>query len=512
MDKIEITIFKNIFQSICDEMGKILQFSAFSPNIKERKDFSCALFHRGAESFAFGSHIPVHLGAMPLSVQSALREFDLQRGDMLILNEPYRGGTHLPDITLLAPVFFQNEFRFVVANRAHHSDIGGMKAGSMPLASEIFQEGLIIPPMKLVRRGKIDSQIMDFILANVRTPEERRGDILAQIAANNRGINRLTESSKKYGIRDIERYAGKLVDYTERLFRSFIEDLPDGEYRFEDQMDDDGFGTFDLPIHVRIVIKGSDIRIDFSGTSPQVRGGINANLAITYSACLYVLTTLLGEEIPINSGIMRPVELVVPPGSLLKAEKPAAMAGGNVETSQRIVDVLLGAFSGILTDRIPAASQGTMNNISFGGEGFAYYETIGGGAGARPGARGPSGVHTHMTNSLNTPVESIEIDFPVVIEEYRLRRGSGGKGRYRGGDGLIREYRFLQDTQVSILSERRRHPPYGLQGGNPGRRGKNQLVRKKRTLTLGGKENIKAKAGDRLIIKTPGGGGFGETG
>jgi len=511
MDAIEITIFKNIFQSICDEMGKILQFSAFSPNIKERKDFSCALFTSKTESFAFGTHIPVHLGAMPLSVKAAVDEIEFKEGDMVILNDPYRGGTHLPDITLISPVFHNNRICFFVANRAHHSDVGGMKAGSMPLASEIFQEGIIIPPVKILKEGKINNEIFEIILSNVRTPFERKGDVMAQIASNKRGIQRIKENINKYGMKKISEYSKNLIKYTEEIFRSFIKKIPDGKYCFKDYIDDDGFNEKNILIEVCISINNNKIKIDFTNSSKEVRGGVNANRAITYSACLYVLTTLLEETIPINSGIMRPVELILKKGSILDAKKPSAIAGGNVETSQRIVDVLLGAFSKALPEMIPAASQGTMNNISFGGKGAAYYETIAGGTGAGPGYNGIQGVHSHMTNSLNTPVESIEVDYPVLIEKYSLRKNSGGNGKYKGGDGLIRSYKFLEEGEISILSERRRNKPYGLNGGTGGKTGENLLIKKNgKRVKLNGKVNIKIKKNEKLIIKTPGGGGFGK--
>jgi N-methylhydantoinase B/oxoprolinase/acetone carboxylase alpha subunit len=510
MDAVQITVFKNIFQSISDEMGKILQYSAFSPNIKERQDFSCALFTANGESFAFGTHIPVHLGAMPLSVEQALAELTFHPGDMVIVNDPYRGGTHLPDITLISPLFVKGKAVFFVANRAHHSDVGGMKAGSMPLSSEIFQEGLIIPPVKIKKEGRLDEELLQLIQANVRSPQERRGDLLAQMAANLRGISRIQETIDRYGLGQVERYAGYLIDYTETVFRSFIGEMPDGEYRFEDVLDDDGFDARDIKIALRLSISGDKLVFDFGESSPQVTGGVNTNRAVTYSAVLYVLTTLLGEEVPINSGTMRAVDLLLPPHSVVNASKPAGLAGGNVETSQRLVDVILGALAGALPGRIPAASQGTMNNVSFGGADYAYYETLGGGTGAGPGFNGSSGVHSHMTNSLNTPVEAMERQFPVRINRYSLRRGSGGKGKYRGGDGLIREYQFLSDGQLSILSERRKRPPYGLKRGGEGRRGVNTLVRANKTEVLNSKVNIGVKTGDVLRIKTPGGGGYGK--
>lgn len=512
MDVIYITIFKNIFQSISDEMGKILQFSAFSPNIKERKDFSCALFTASGESFAFGTHIPVHLGAMPLSVEVAISEVIFEEGDMVILNDPYRGGTHLPDITLIAPVFYNKRIAFFVANRAHHSDVGGMKAGSMPLSSEIFQEGIIIPPLKILKRGNINQDILDLILTNVRSPLERRGDLLAQIAANKRGQQRIHESIEKYGFRKIKEYAKFLIDYSENIFKSFIKEIPDGQYVFEDYLDDDGFEETDILIKVCIQVRGDKVIVDFSGSSAQVRGGVNTNRAVTYSSVLYVLTTMLAEDIPINSGIMRPVDLLLPEKSIVNATKPSGLAGGNVETSQRIVDVLLGAFSKAIPEIIPAASQGTMNNLSFGGKDFAYYETIGGGTGAGPGSDGVSAVHSHMTNSLNTPVEALERDFPVLIENYSINRNSGGEGKFRGGDGLVRSYRFLDDGQASILSERRKRSPYGLSGGSPGCKGENILIRNGKKIHLRSKVNLEIKKNDILLIKTPGGGGYGKKG
>ncbi|MCP4150009.1 MAG: hydantoinase B/oxoprolinase family protein [bacterium] len=497
-------------------MGKILQYSAFSPNIKERKDFSCALFTAEGESFAFGTHIPVHLGAMPLSVKAALEEITFENGDMVVLNDPFRGGTHLPDITLIAPVFRAGKPVFFVANRAHHSDVGGMRAGSMPLSSEIFQEGIIIPPVKLIRKGSTDKEILNFILANVRTPLEREGDLLAQAAANKRGIKRLEEYIEKYGFEKIDRYSNWLIDYTETLFKSALREIPAGQYSFSDILDDDGFDASDIVITVCLDVNKDNISIDFSGSSHQVRGGINTNDAVTYSAVLYVLTTLLDEEIPINSGIMRPVELKLPPSCIVNASKPAGLAGGNVETSQRITDVLLGAFSKAVPGRIPAASQGTMNNLSFGGPGFTYYETMGGGAGAGAHFDGESGVHSHMTNSLNTPVEALEIDFPVEMMNYSLRADSGGAGLFKGGDGLIRSYKFLENAHVSILSDRRRNQPYGLAGGAPGLCGENILVSPgegeapMNHCVLGSKVNVDVNAGEVLIIKTPGGGGYGK--
>lgn len=516
IDPIELELFKNKFISISEEMGAVLGRTALSPNIKERKDYSCALFTRTGETFAQGSHIPVHLGAMPLSVQAALQSIDFSEGDLVILNDPYRGGTHLPDITCISPLFHQGRLIFLVANRAHHADIGGMTPGSMPLATEIYQEGIILPPVKLVRRGQLDEALLALILANVRTPEERRGDLLAQMAANEKGLQRLREIIAEYGPEKVDFYAAALQDYTEKFLRQTIANIPDGTYSFTDFMDDDGLEPQPVKIGVKLIIERDWAIVDFSDSSPQVAGNINANLAVTTSAVLYVFRSLVEEDIPFNTGLLRPLEIIVPQGSLLNATFPSATAGGNVETSQRIVDVLLGALAQAIPEKIPAASSGTMNNIAFGGfdpslgRRYAYYETIGGGMGAGPGRAGLSGVHTHMTNSLNTPIEALEIYLPLKIGEYRLRRRSGGRGRWRGGDGLIREYEFFTPVQLTLISERRQFAPYGLQGGSPGRPGKNTLIRGKRRLKLGSKVNLKIYPGDKLRVETPGGGGYGQ--
>ena len=514
-DPIELEIFKNIFISISEEMGAVLGRTALSPNIKERKDYSCSVFNSRGETLAQGSHIPVHLGAMPLSVQAAIRQTGFEEGDIVILNDPYRGGTHLPDITCIAPVFIVRRLAFFVANRAHHSDVGGMTPGSMPLATEIFQEGLILPPVTLVRRGIMNDDVLNLILANVRTPDERKGDLLAQAAACDVGLRRIVEAVEKYGLSKILRYASLIQDYTERFMRDAIRAIPDGDYRFQDWMDDDGITDDPVKIRTEIRIRGSRAVIDFRGSSPQVKGGINANAAVTFSAVLYVFRSLIEEDIPINTGLMRPIRIVAPPGLIVSAQFPAATAAGNVETSQRIVDVLLGALSKAIPGRIPAASSGTMNNIAVGGydpvkkKNFAYYETIGGGMGASSSRPGLSGVHTHMTNSLNTPLEALENYLPIRIRRYALRAGSGGSGRNQGGEGLIREYEFSIPAQVTVMSERRKFPPYGLAGGRPGRPGKNVLLTGKKRIPLKSKANIAVRPGDILRIETPGGGGYG---
>ena len=518
IDPIEFEIFKNLFVSIAEEMGVTLCRTGFSPNIKERLDYSCAVYDRHGETIAQGDHMPVHLGAMPLSVRAAIDHVAMEPGDVVMLNDPYRGGTHLPDITLVAPVFIGREKRpsFFVANRAHHSDVGGMSPGSMPLARELFQEGLIIPPVRLVRRGDIVADVMAMLLANVRTPDEREGDIAAQIASNRVAEKRLREIVGRYGAKRVHGYAAALQDYTERVIRAAIRRIPDGEYTFTDALEDDGFGSTPIRIRVAIRIDGETARVDFTGSDPQATGGVNANLAITLSATLYAFRCLVNDDVLYNSGVRRPVEVIAPEGTIVNARMPAAVAGGNVETSQRITDVVLGALAQALPAVIPAASQGTMNNVTLGGvhprtgRPFAYYETLGGGMGGRNGQRGISGVHTHMSNTRNTPVEAIEHYLPVVITEYALRRGSGGAGAFPGGDGLVREYEVQCPTSVTTLSERRRSQPYGAVGGAPGTSGRNTLIRRDgRVEVLGGKARIELEAGDRLRIETPGGGGYG---
>jgi N-methylhydantoinase B/oxoprolinase/acetone carboxylase alpha subunit len=514
-DPIELELFKNVFIAVSEEMGAVLGRTALSPNIKERKDYSCSLFNAKGETLAQGSHIPVHLGAMPLSVQAALKDVSFEKGDLVILNDPYRGGTHLPDITCISPVFLGRRLSFFVANRAHHSDVGGMTPGSMPLATELFQEGLIIPPLKLYSRGRMNKGVFDLLLSNVRTPDERRGDLLAQFAANEIGRARLEEAVARFGAEKVRLYSDLVQDYTEKFLRETIRTIPGGVYAFEDLLDNDGISARSLKIGVRVTIRGDSAVVDFSPSSPQTEGGVNANFAITTSAVLYVFRSLVEEDIPFNTGLMRPLEIVAPKGSLVNAEFPAACAGGNVETSQRIVDVLLGALAKALPDRIPAASQGTMNNIAFGGHDpgrnkhFAYYETIGGGMGAGLEAPGLDGVHTHMTNSLNTPIEALENYLPLKIRRYGLRKGSGGKGLFRGGEGIVREYEFHVPTALTIMSERRRFAPYGVRGGGPGAKGRNTLISRGRETALGSKVNVKLRPGDVLRVETPGGGGYG---
>jgi N-methylhydantoinase B len=528
IDAAELEIFKSLYHSVAEEMGAALRRSAFSPNIKERRDYSCAVFDGKGRAVAMGDHMPVHLGSMPMSVAAAIEALPLGTGDIAMLNDPYAGGTHLPDITLVMPVFAaksspvrdrRNRAKplFYVANRAHHSDIGGAQPASMGLSEEIYQEGFRIPPVLLARGGVIQRDVLTLLLGNVRTPREREGDLTAQVAACRLGGRRLLEAFAKYGVPKIGIYLEALQRYSARLMRAALARIPEGDYRAEDFLDDDGFSRKPVRLRVRIEIRGGRATVDFTGTSPQCRGSVNAVLAITHSAVFYVFRCLLGEDAPACTGLMRPIEVRAPEASVVNARPPAAVAAGNVETSQRIVDVLFRALAQALPGRIPAASSGTMNNLSFGGlnprthEPFAYYETVAGGMGARPTMDGLSGVHTHMTNSLNTPIEAFETAYPVRIRRYSLRRGSGGAGRFRGGDGIVREIEFLTDVRGSILSDRRRIPPYGLAGGQPGKRGSNQLLKAGKTMTLPGKAIFETPRGSILKIETPGGGGWGRT-
>lgn len=517
IDPVELEHFRQILTSIPEEMGAVLRKAAYSPNIKERRDYSCALYGARGETLAMGDHMPVHLGAMPASVEHAIADAPLEPGDVVVLNDPFRGGTHLPDITAVSAVYVQGRRRpaFYAAARAHHSDVGGMSPGSMPLAREIYQEGLRLPPLRLVRGGRTDEQLLRLILANVRTPEEREGDLRAQLAAMARGEIRLRELTARHGLARIETLGAALVSYSERMMRAALASLPRGRFAFEDTLDDDGAGGGPVPIRAAITLDARGALIDFSGSSPQREGPVNANLAVTTSAVFYVFRCLLREDVPATAGLLRPLRIMAPEGTVVNALPPAAMAAGNVETSQRITDVLLGALAQAIPERIPAASSGTMNNLSLGGwdprrgRRFAWYETIAGGMGASAAHPGQSAVHTHMTNSWNTPVEAFEHDYPLRIRAYRVRRGSGGPGARRGGDGIVREFEFLTPADVTLLADRRLRPPYGLAGGGAGAPGISLLRSKGATRRLPGKTTLRVAAGDCLRIETPGGGGFG---
>ena len=512
---IEVEVFNKLFTSIAEEMGIILRRSSFSSNIKERCDFSCAIFDQRGELAAQAAHIPVHLGAMPKTLESVLRKVSLAPGDIIIVNDPFQGGSHLPDITLIEALHDeQGNVLFYLVNRAHHADIGGKTPGSMGFSTCLGEEGVLIPPTCLHRSGHPDDQFLTNFLKQVRNPAERQGDLRAQIASLKRGKMRLSELLGKYGSEHIFTILDQLKEYGEQLMRDCIHRLPDGCFRFTDYLDNDGLDQSHIAISVNLTIQGDRVLVDFSKSGDQVATPLNTVQAVTISATMYVFQCLLGEGYPVNQGSYRPISIQTRPGSILDCLAPAPVAAGNVETSQRIVDTLFGALAKALPDRIPAASCGSMNNISIGsakGENnpYTYYETIGGGMGARPGKPGLSGIHTHMTNTMNTPVEALEHSFPLQVEKYALRRGSGGRGRFLGGDGIIRTYRFLDEGRMSLLMERRSLAPYGLAGGLSGKKGKSVLVRGGKRKKLAGKTNLTARKGDRLVIKTPGGGGWG---
>ena len=524
MDPISLELFRHRFAGVAEEMGVTLRRTGYSPNIKERLDFSCALFDAEGRMIAQAAHIPVHLGAMPASVQTILARFSSwEPGDAVIVNDPFEGGNHLPDITMISPVFAPtsgagraDQPDFFVASRAHHADVGGMSPGSLPLSTEIYQEGIIIPPVKLYKAGVLDGDLLRLILRNVRTPDERRGDLAAQRAAAAVGDQRLRELVDTHGYDLVMEYAHHLRAYSERLTRAAIADWPDGVYRFEDVIEwveEDRVAL--LPIRVVATIDGDEITFDFTGTADVMRGALNAVIAIVQSACYYVVRCLVGDDVPVNAGCFAPVHVIAPDNCLVNAHSPAAVAGGNVETSQRITDVVLGALAQALPDRIPAASQGTMNNLTIGGQRagglpYAYYETIAGGMGAAAEGDGLSGVQVHMTNTLNTPIEALEMAFPFRLARYALRTGSGGAGLRRGGDGIVREYVLTAPATVTMLSERRAVAPWGLAGGGAGARGRNLLIRADgRVEELPSKFTRHLEPGDRLRVETAGGGGWG---
>jgi N-methylhydantoinase B len=511
VNAIELEIFRHLFASIAEEMGVALMRSAFSPNIKERRDFSCAIFDASGEMVAQAAHIPVHLGATPLSVRAAIEAVEMGPGEHVVLNDPYAGGTHLPDITVVSPVFDDaGEIRFYVTNRAHHADVGGITPGSLPLSHSIEEEGIRIAPTRW------SDELAAQIASESRTPEERKGDLRAQIAANLRGIKRLRDQLALRGD-ELLSAAASLQDYSERFMRRIIGEFPDGEWRFEDCLDDDGHGHGPLTIRCRLAIDDERATVDFTGTDGQTEGPVNVPRAVTLSAVLYVFRCLAPAELPSNGGYMRCVEVVTEPGSLVDAEYPAAVAVGNVETSQRITDTVIGAFAQALPERMPAASCGSMNNVMIGGtdtrngrsESFAYYETIAGGSGAGEGYEGANAVHTHMTNTLNTPVEALEHAYPFRVVTYAVRRGSGGEGRYRGGDGVVRAYAFDSKATVTLMTERRDRAPWGLAGGEGGRAGRNLLRRGGEETRLANKCTVEVEPGDEIVIETPGGGAWG---
>jgi|MEHZ01.5.fsa_nt_MEHZ011508430.1_19 N-methylhydantoinase B len=507
MNAIDLAIFVSRVESICAEMGAILQRAAFSPNIKDRLDFSCALFDSEGALFAQAAHIPVHLGSMAYAMAGIIEGVEWQPGDMLVVNDPFLGGTHLPDVTMVAPLFVDGQLVSFVANRAHHANIGADAPGSMPLSNHMDQEGLLIPPTIFVRGGEWVSEILEQLTG--MPGSDTSGDFAAQVSANKKGVVRLGDLIETMGS---ERFADGVVainDYGEKLASSALARMPEGLYKFSDTMDNDGFAAVSIPISVSLDISSAGINVDFEGTSAQVAGNINCPLSVTAAAVYYAFRCLLPEQTPNCAGTYRCISIKAPANCLVNASRPAATAAGNVETSMRLVDVMLGALAEVIPNEIPAASQGTMNNVAMGARdaqlSWDYYETIGGGMGACRQRHGLSGVQCHMTNTLNTPIESLELHYPLRIERYQLRQGSGGEGAFKGGNGLIRDFRFLADTDVTLLTERRVIGPWGLEGGAAGQCGKNLLDGE----LLPAKVQFRAEQGQVLSIETPGGGGYG---
>ena len=510
MDAIDLSIFSNRIDAICEEMGVVLRRTAFSPNIMDRLDFSCAIFDAEGQLCAQAAHIPVHLGSMAYAMASIVSKQQWQPGDMVILNDPFLGGTHLPDVTLIAPLFVGDRLCAFVVNRAHHADIGAESPGSMPLSGELSEEGLIIPPTYLLRENRIDEDVLAGITGQTRQAGQARGDFIAQISANRIGIERLANLIGKMTAPVFHQALSELNDYAERLSLSMLRTLPEGSYSATDYMDDDGLGHERIPIRVCVKVGHERVDVDFSGSAEQVAGNINCPLSVTAAAVFYVFRCLMPDYAPASQGSFRPIHLTAPPGTLVNANRPAAVAAGNVETSTRIVDVLLLALGKAIPDLIPAASHGSMNNLamgsSLGENSWDYYETIGGGMGASPDTDGLHAVQTHMTNTLNTPLEVLENRYPLRLRRYAIRQGSGGSGRYQGGDGIIREFEFMQPAEVTLLTERRLIAPWGLSGGKLASAGLNSLNGQR----LAPKVSAHVNKGDVLTIETPGGGGWGE--
>jgi N-methylhydantoinase B len=503
IDSISRSVLMSALASIAEEMGAVLVRGAYSSNIKERQDCSTALFDAEGRMLAQAEHIPVHLGAMPEAVAAVLA-LAPRPGDVYILNDPYSGGTHLPDITLVSPIDCQDERIGFAVSRAHHSDVGGVSPGSMPVGSRsIYQEGLIVPPLRLVREGTLDVDVLELILANVRTPSLRRGDLRAQLAANGVGQRRLVELAKRRGLARLRAGFADLFAYSERATRESLAQVPDGTYTARSEIEGDGVDDVDIVLQVAATVAGDELSIDFTGSSSAVRGNVNCPLAVTRSACYFALRVLLPDYIPVNAGTYAPVTVSAPQGSVLNARAPSAVAAGNVETSQRVADTVLAALAGAA--ELPAHGQGTMNNLIIGGDGWTYYETIGGGQGASSVAPGASGVHVGMSNTLNTPIEALELEFPLRVTRYELRYGTGGAGRHRGGDGIERTIEVLEPAVLSLLTDRRRHRPSGAAGGGPGALGCNLLDRAE----LPPKVTSELHPGQRVSVMTPGGGGYG---
>lgn len=514
-DLFTLEVFRNQVSSVATQMGQALHRTAFSPNIKERKDHSCAVFDPEGRLVAQAEHIPVHLGAMPETVKAVLHGFALDPGDLVVLNDPFLGGTHLPDISMVSPVYLEGRLAALLASRAHHSDVGGSVPGSLGLVSDIHQEGLIIPPVLFKRKGRPVPGVEQVLCANSRNPEERSGDLAAQVAAHAVGEKRLEEIAGRYGTGGLLAGFNDLMDYSEKLTAGVLAGMNEGSYSFRDRLDDDGFSSDPVEISVSITLRDASAVVDFSGTSGPVRGPFNCPRAVTLSACYYVFRCVTGEQIPASEGSFRPLDIRIPEGCLLDARYPHAVGGGNVETSQRVVDVVLGALAGAVPGIIPAASYGTMSNFAAGSSigstsgHFSYYETTAGGCGGHPLGRGASATHAHMTNTLNTPIEALEYAYPLRVTLYRVRRGSGGQGLNPGGDGIEREIEFLEGGRLTILSDRRTSGPWGLEGGGSGLPGANTLTSRDGSQKIPSKCHLELCPGDRVMIATPGGGGWG---
>jgi N-methylhydantoinase B len=510
MQAIDLSLFVSQITAICDEMGAVLRRAAFSTNIKDRLDYSCAIFDRRGHLCAQAAHIPVHLGSMAYAMRGLVAGVEWAPGDMLIVNDPYQGGTHLPDVTLIAPVYLDGVCIGYVANRAHHADIGAHSPGSMPVSRHLDEEGLLIPPAHLLRAGEPVAELMQRIMRATANPRQMEGDLAAQISANRTGMQRLHDLACRRGTPGYEQGLQSMNDYAARLASEALRCIPDGSYRYRDYMDDDGMGQQDIPLQVEVRVSQGDIEVDFEGTASQVAGNINCPLSVAAAGVMYVFRCLMPAHTPACEGSFRGIRLTAPSGCLVNARRPAAVAAGNVETSSRIVDVVMGALAQALPESIPAASQGTMNNLAMGSRSgtraWDYYETVGGGMGGGCRHAGLSAVQSHMTNTLNTPVEVLEMEFPLRVRRYQLRLGSGGNGRHRGGDGVVREYEFLQPAHVTLLTERRRYRPWGLAGGTAGKPGANWRGQQ----PLPAKVSVNLAAGERLTLCTPGGGGWGQ--
>jgi N-methylhydantoinase B len=505
---VELGLFASRISAICEEMGALLGRVAFSPNIRDRLDYSCALFNRRGFLMGQATHIPVHLGSMAYAMVEVVESRQWNAGDMLILNDPYKGGTHLPDVTLIAPVFVHDELIGYCANRAHHADIGSDAPGSMPVSRTLAEEGILISPDLLMKQGEVEEALLHSILDTLTSPATSRGDFNAQMAANLLGVNRLRELVEAMTPAEFDRQEKSMQSWARSLVQQSLASIPNGRFRFEDFLDDDGHGQSGIPVRVTVSVQDEYVEVDFDGTSAQVQGNLNCPMPVTAAAVFYVFRCLMPAHTPACHGALQGVTIKAPKACLVNAGFPAAVAAGNVETSSRIVDAVCGAIAQALPEEIAAASQGTMNNLAMGkrGErGWDYYETLGGGMGGGHAGDGRSARHSHMTNTLNTPVEVLELNYPLRISRYSIRRGSGGAGQSSGGDGVVREYRFLEDAEVSLLTERRVYPPWGLAGGEPGLCGCNLLDGQE----LPGKTQFTALAGQTLTIKTPGGGGYG---